>query len=71
MVDNAVKAMAAQPAPQPVLDYQRSKLKMLWAAYESRVLSGRTPEKRKLEAMIVPGANNAPELERLSSVLAK
>jgi hypothetical protein len=70
MVDNAVKAMAAQPAPQPVLDYQRSKLKMLWAAYESRVLSGRTPEKRKLEGMIVPGASNAPELKRLASVLA-
>lgn len=71
MVENAVKAMAAQPAPQPTLDYQRSKLGMLWTAYEARVLAGVSPEKPKLRAKIVPGAVNADDLERLSGTLAE
>ena len=71
VVDKAIGAMAAQPAPQPVLDHQRSKLSMLWAAYEARVLGGTRPERATLEAMIVPTATNVAELRRLSGTLSK
>ena len=71
VVEASIKAMASQPTPQPTLDFQRSKLSMLWAAYEARVLAGTTPDKPKLRAMIVPGSVNAADLEALSKTLAE
>jgi hypothetical protein len=67
VVDKSVEAYAAQKDTQPVLDYQKLKLQMLWAAYSAKT-AGKS-SRADIRRLVASSSVQSPELEQLAKVL--
>jgi cellulose synthase operon protein C len=70
-VEKTIHVYGSQRNAQPMLEYQKLKLQLLWSVYSSKVLGSGRPELDEIKEIMATSTVESPELDRLAEALIR